>query len=315
MIRTLIAAAAFSMTSLAIAGDGCPSAATPCSGDKAAVTTVANDKDGSCDKPCTGEAAVTQVADTASKSCGATDKAAAITQVANAEGETCSKPCDSGAATTKVAYAEGETCSKPCDGSAKASTTSLVSYMPKMSYRVSGEDTCCPKTAETMAKEHNGSVNYVVNNVAYDTKPEAIEAHAAQLKAYMMDLVRIQYAVDGECVPCPTAAKEKAASCESKKMQYRVGPASFDCAEKAIAASVMAYNAAKKVSMQYAVGEDTTTCSVGAKTMAKKANCSVEYVVNGKRTNCSKEAGYLQTVASVESALKALETAATGAGA
>lgn len=294
MVRTLFASLAVSMTSIAMACDTC-GCTTPAECTGAKTTTVA-DESKSCASSCTAK----------------TD--AVVMAVANAEGETCSQTCTKtcdGAAVTTVANAEGgESCTATCDGSAKASGVSLVSYMPKMTYNVAGADTCCPKTAAAMAKEKNDHVHYVVNNVSYDSKAEAMGAHAKQLNTYMMDIVRIQYAVNGECVACPTAAKEMASSCESKTMQYKVGPATFDCAEKAIAASVMAYNAAQKVNMTYAVGDEMTTCTVGAKDMAKKANCSVEYVVNGQRTNCVKTAGYLKTVASVESALKALETAA-----
>jgi len=326
MVRTLFASLAVSMTSIAMACDTC-GCSTPAECTGAKTTTVADDAK-ACAESCTDKTdavvmAVSNTTDgeacteTCTKTC---DGEASVTAlVSNAEGEacteTCTKTCDGEASTTSlVSNTEGESCSEPCtetcDGSDKASGFSLVTFMPKMTYSVGGADTCCPKTAATMAKDSNEHVHYVVNNVSYDSKAEAMDAHAKQLNSYMMDLVRIQYAVDGECVACPTAAKELADSCESKKMQYKVGPATFDSAEAAINASIMAYNAAQKVSMQYAVGDEVTTCTVSAKDMAKKADCSVEYVVNGQRTNCVKTAGYLKTVASVESALKALETAA-----
>lgn len=297
MVRTLFASLAVSMTSLAMACDTCGcTSPDECTGAK---TTNVSEDGKSCASSCTA----------------ATD--AVVMAVANGEGgaTACTKSCDgTAAATSLVSNTDGASCTTTCDGSAKTPAVSLVSFMPKMTYNVAGENTCCPKAAAAMASEKHDQIHYVVNNVSYDTKAEAMGAHMKQLNAYMMDLVRIQYAVDGECVACPTAAKELASACESKKMQYKVGPATFDSAEAAIAASVMAYNAAHNVSMTYAVGDETTTCSVSAKEMAQKANCSVEYVVNGQRTNCAKTAGYLKTVASVESALKALE-AAPGANA
>ena len=124
----------------------------------------------------------------------------------------------------------------------------------------------------------------------------------------MLDLVRIQYVSGDECVACPEKAGKMA---KEGKLQYRVGPATFDCAESAIRASVMAYNAAQQVKMEYAVGEQTTTCSVSAGQMADKAGCSVEYVVNGQHTKCKTSADYMKTLAAVENALKALENAST----
>jgi len=302
MLRTLIASLAVSVTSLAIAG-GCGAETTsvaeterkssctqPCDGDKAAAVTLVSNDASDCNTPCTG-AKTQQVADKSD----------------------CSQPCTGDKAAMQTVANEGASCSQPCTGE-KTSGVSLVSYMPKMGYEVNGECIPCPKSAAAMAKKSNDHVQYVVNEVSYDSKAEAMAAHAKQLETFMMDLVRIQYAVDGECVPCPDKAQEMASSCSSKQMQYKVGPAVFDNAEDAIRASIMAYNAAQKVHMEYAAGDTVTQCSTSAKDMAKKAGCSVEYVVNGQRTPCSKTAGYLKTVASVESALKALETV-QGAGA
>lgn len=265
---------------------------------------------------CPNDSATSTTTQVAHKTEGGTCCSAAAAVATVSEQKTCEKACAtacSSAAVTAVAAAGDKTCSSSCKGdTAEASTTSLVSAMPRMTYRVNGKDTCCPKTAGEMAASP-ADIHYVVAGAEYDTRAEAIEAHSAQLQRFMMDLVRIQYAVDGECVACPDAAKKMAAACESKKVQYKVGPAVFDTAEQAVAASVMAYNAAQKVNMEYAVGEQTVTCSIKATEMADKAHCSVEFVINGQRTKCSKEAGYLKSIASVESALKALEAAAAGA--
>ena len=178
-----------------------------------------------------------------------------------------------------------------------------------MTYKVGNQTMTCSKMAGAKASEQHTHMHYVVNGVEFDDHAQAMIAHAKQLEAKMMDLVRVQLAVNGECVACPDSAKAMADSCESKKLQYRVGPATFDNAEDAIKASIMAYNAAMSVKMEYAVGESTTSCSVSAGEMAKANNCSVEYVVNGQRTGCKTSAGYMKTLVSVQNALKALETA------
>lgn len=288
MVRMLIASMAMSIATASMACDTCGCR------DKApeATQVKAAEKAQACQTTCAtagAQAAVTQVAGEGAV-CSEADKAACI-----AKGEECATAC-----------------ATACEGEPNAAQASLVGYMPKMTFKVGDESTCCPKTAAALAKKSNDHVHYMVNNVSYDDKAEAMGAHAKQLHNYMMDLVRIQYAVNGECVACPDSAKAMAASCTSKNLQYKVGPATFDSAEAAIKASVMAWNAAKNVSMQYAVGDEVTTCSKSAGAMADKASCSVEYVVNGQRTNCSKTAKYMQTVASVESALKALETASAG---
>lgn len=246
--------------------------------------------------------------------CESSCDGAAVTTVADTE--TCSSTCSGGAAVLAVANDScstecAEACDEPCESSCDGDKgITLVSHMPAMTYKVGDETMSCSKMAGAKATEQNTHMHYVVNGVEFDSHADAMTAHGKQLKGMMMDLVRIQYAVNGECVACPTEAHEMAASCESKTLQYRVGPALFANAEDAIKASIMAYNAAKNVKMEYAVGEKMTTCSVSAGEMAKAADCSVEFVVNGQRTNCKTSAGYLQTVASVQSALKALENAA-----
>lgn len=263
--------------------------------------------------------ALTATMSAACPTCGCrdanTDTVSDEAKSADACATECAASCESGceqAAVTAVAGA-GDDCSSTCDAAATcsgAASVSFASYIPAMTYKVGDESMTCSKMAGSMAKEHNTHLHYVVNGVEYDSHTEAMTAHAKQLQGMMMDLVRVQYAVNGECVACPDTAKEMAASCESKTLQYRVGPAIFDNADDAIKASMMAYSAAMSTTMEYAVGDATTTCAVSASEMAKAADCSVEYVVNGQRTGCKTSAGYMKTLASVQNALKALETAA-----
>ncbi|USN97980.1 MAG: hypothetical protein H6810_07235 [Phycisphaeraceae bacterium] len=300
MVRALTVSMVVSLVSMAYAGDGCSTAKqsgdcqTTCTrSTEAAIQTVALEGEG-CASACTKGA-----------------QPALQTVAFEAGGQGCGSACSAAEKAACLAKGEAGTCSKAGCGSAQgAAHASLVSDMPQMTYKVDSESTGCPKTAAAMAEAHGSTIHYVVADHEYASQPEAMAAHEAQLRDYMMSLVRVQYAVDGECVACPDQAK--AMACESKKLQYKVGPAVFDNAEDAVRASILAWNAAQKVNMQYAVGEQVTSCSDSAGAMAEAAHCSVEYVVNGQRTMCQKTAGYMQTLARVESALKALETAQTG---
>lgn len=313
MVKALIATMLMS-ASMAVACPtcGCQDAASKNANTKAATKTVSDEK--ACTGECSGPA----------EACCSKTDAATMTVAAPAEGaSSCGADCpmtgaaggaavmavsdESCSATCASASSCESACETACDGAASA--TSFVAYMPKMTYKVGNESMTCSKMAGSKAAEQKTHMHFVVAGHEYDDQAEAMVAHGKQLETMMMDLVRIQYAVNGECVACPTEAHAKADSCETQRLQYRVGPATFDSAEDAIKASIMAYNAAQNVKMEYAVGEDTTTCSTSAGMMAKEANCKVEYVVNGKRTNCSKSAAYMKTLASVESALKALEAA------
>ncbi len=199
-------------------------------------------------------------------------------------------------------------CSK---GAANSAQASLVSFMPKMAYKIGDQTTTCSKTAAALAEKTGSSMTYVVNGVEYTDKLEAMAANDKQLESYLMDLCRVQYAVDGECVSCPVAAHNMTAD-GSKPLQYRVGPAVFDNADDAIKASVMAWNASHKVAMEYAVGDELTTCSKSAGMMAEKTGGKVEYVVNGQRTGCAKTAAHMQMMARVQAALKAIEAVSAG---
>ena len=279
MVRILIASLAFT-ASIAAACPSCGTHATDATDPAVQKVSAPAENTKSCDGVCplTGGKLTLVSAETAEECTASCEKA-------------CDTPCDSG----------------------KANSISYVSYMPKMAYRVGDETTTCVKTAGAMASETNTEMHFVVNGAEFASQEQAMMAHGKQLEGMMMNLVRVQYAVSGECVSCPTEAKALAASCETKTLQYQVGPATFDNAEDAINASIMAYNAAQKVNVEYVVGDETTTCSKTAGAMASAANCSVEYVVNGQRTHCDKAAAYMKTLASVQSALKALETAAAGA--
>jgi hypothetical protein len=313
MVRTLIATLVMS-ASMAVA---CPTCGCTDAKAETASTTTASTKVVSDAKDCTKEC--TAAAEACCSSKEAAVQTVAAEKAASCSGETC--PLTGAAITTVAADKTAEcatecatacetACDKPCDG--EKTGISFVSYMPKMTYKVGDETMGCSKMAGAKAAEQNTHMHFVVADHEYDNQAEAMTAHAKQLEGMMMDLVRIQYAVNDECVACPVEAKALAATCETKKLQYKVGPATFDNAEDAIAASIMAYNAAKSVNVQYAVGDEITTCSESAGMMADKANCSVEYVVNGNRTTCSKSAGYMKTLASVESALKALAAASSG---
>lgn len=273
--RIAPALAAMSFAAFALAG--------PCTGD--AKTTEAKADKAGCAAVCplTGQATAQTVAFTGD---GA-DKAACAEKA---------EACAAKAECTDMAKAD---CEKACD----KADVSFAKFIPAMGYKVGNEKSCCPKMAGEMAQENGGQVHFVVDGREYNNRAEAIVAHQKQLQGYLLELTRVQYAVDGECVPCPDAAK----ACDSKKVQYKVGPALFDSAEEAVRASVMAWNAAQQVKAEYAVAGEKTACVKTAGAMAEKANCSVEYVVNGKKTNCNVEANYLETMARVESALKAVE--------
>lgn len=251
--------------------------------------------------PCTGKVQTAEAKAGCATACPLQSGAQATAQTVSytQDAKDCADKAAACATKAECADMAKADCEKACDKSA----VSFAKFIPAMGYKVGDEKSCCPKMAGEMAQKNGGTVHFVVDGREYASRAEAIVAHQKQLQNFLVELTRVQYAVDGECVPCPEAAM----ACESKKIQYKVGPALFDSAEEAVRASVMAWNAARQVKAEYTVAGEKTACVKTAGAMAEKANCSVEYVVNGKKTNCTTEAGYLETMASVESALKAIE--------
>jgi hypothetical protein len=201
-----------------------------------------------------------------------------------------------------------------CEGKeSEKSGLQMVSFpadMPAMHYVVGDKETCCPEEAAQLVSA-GGQMQYKIANVTYTDQAEAGKAYAAELEHYLDRMTRISFVVGEECCCCPLQAEELAKT-SGQTVRYKVGNTVFDCADKAIRASALAYGRAQQVNMHYAVDGQETEC---AETFAQAKACTTtkaSYLVAGKETQCEVEAACMLVTAKIEAALMAAEQAAQG---
>jgi len=209
-----------------------------------------------------------------------------------------------GAAVQTVAYGPGE--QGETSSIEKQCTKSVaLASVPKMSMVVGDKTTTCSVEAKELCEKSGESVAYLVAGRKFECREKATKAYTTALTSHLEGMTRISYVVDGACVACPMEAKTRADAGE--KVAYKVGNYTFECPEKAIAASVMAYNASQKVRMAMQVGETKTHCPVQARELANKTDAPIMYTVNGKTTKCEVTASSELAMARIEAAINAIE--------
>jgi hypothetical protein len=173
------------------------------------------------------------------------------------------KPCCSKEAGAEVACQKSD-CKKECSGCA---VTTAMAKLPKMTYRVAGEETCCSKSAEAMAAgKEDASIEYVVGEHSFETKQAAYTSLVEQTESMVNDFV----------TPC---------KCEVSGVT-KIAGTECSCPMKAGKTSEIVQAAIKDIGMTYAVGEETCSCPNKAKAMAKAAGTQATFVVNGEKTSC-----------------------------
>jgi hypothetical protein len=271
-----------------------------------------------CDKPCTGKSAKT-VADKSgcSKPCGESAKT-----VADKSG--CPKPCGKSAKT--VADKSGEGCPHAKDAKSgcpesclksgvkltadksegcpiRAKAHAILSSMPKITYQIGEEKTCCGKTA-AKAREEGKVVKYWVGDESFDTEVAAKKRLVSLLEAEVEQMKTVQYSVNGETVGCPKSASHMAEQ-NGGKVAYRVAGFDFDNQEKAEKAVKLVKAAADDVKMSYKVGDKTFCCDKMAGAESSKNGEKMHYVVGEEETGCAETARLMLTEAKAQAMVEA----------
>jgi len=169
--------------------------------------------------------------------------------------------------------AKATACGDKCTGGAKdaagkggcAGEKLVAAGMPKMTYIVGDEKTCCPETAAKLAEKNSGAkIQYVLGEKTYADKTEALTAYETALNEYLTTVTTVRYAVGDQCVSCPDAAAKMAAD-NKQTVKYRVASFTFTDkakAEEAAKAAKTAADGVKLVSATDAKAEGKT-CSAG----------------------------------------------------
>ena len=173
-------------------------------------------------------------------------------------------------------------CPASCDS---AECASALEALPKMTYLVGTESTCCDKSAASLAQKHDAPIQFVVGEETFDSKEDAYETLISKTE----EMVNA-FTTPSTChVSGTTTIAGEKCSCSVKAGE--------------IAKQVSA--ATQLVSMSYKVGEESCNCPMSAAAMAKKAGTDMTYVIAGEETTCSKTARLKLAQAKYLAAVKA----------
>ncbi|MEL6896754.1 MAG: hypothetical protein AAFP90_11675 [Planctomycetota bacterium] len=159
-------------------------------------------------------------------------------------------------------------CSKT--GVCSKAVASAMEDLPKMTFLVGKQETCCSQSAAALAKKADKPVQYLVSETAYKTEAEAFDALVVNTEGALK-----AFTTPHTCkVSGTTTIAGEACSCSVKAGQ--------------IATKVR--TAVNLVSMQYKVGNETCSCPTKAASLAKASGKAKMFVVAGKETTCAKTA-------------------------
>ena len=165
----------------------------------------------------------------------------------------------------------GKACDKQCAkecGSCPIQTA--MSKLPKMTYLVGKEATCCSESAAKMAKEHDSPIKYVVANKTFAEKGKATLALADATEQFVKAFTTTK--------ECKVSGK------------FTVAGKELCCSVMAGERATLAKNAMKKIKMAYLVGDKKCACPNEAASLAKKTGEDKVFVVADEKTCCSVDA-------------------------
>jgi hypothetical protein len=149
--------------------------------------------------------------------------------------------------------------------------STALDRLPKLTYKVGDETTCCSETAAKLAAEKDVAIQFVVADKTFECENEAnlalVEATEKFVAAFATPCkceASGHVAVAGKEVCCDAAAAEVAKlakkAMDDVKLTYLVGEESVCCPD---AAKTLAANTGKPVIL--CVGTDKTPCEITAR--------------------------------------------------
>jgi hypothetical protein len=171
---------------------------------------------------------------------------------------------------TAAAFAQSESCpDKDCQGTCPFAAA--TDQLPKMTFKVGDESTCCSASAEALAKEHGADILFVVAENDYSDKNEAMAALAGVTEEFVSKFttpstcsVSGTTKLAGHTMKCAESAgklaEEMKSAMDQVQLVYKVGDESCECPNKAKSLAEE-----KGETMQFVVGEESTCCSVDAR--------------------------------------------------
>lgn len=192
-----------------------------------------------------------------------------------------------GASSAKACCSSKEGCDGGCPISA------AMASLPKMSYKVGEESTCCSHSAKALAEKHSAPIHFVVAETSYTDKSEAMTALVTKTEAAL-------------------AAYTTPSVCETSGTTTIAGE-KCSCPMKAAAHTKLVKAAVESVSLSYVVGEEACSCPTKAKELAA-GGAEMKYVVGGEETCCEMTARLNVARAKYKAAVEALTKAQAATG-
>ena len=194
----------------------------------------------------------------------------------------CASSCESSSASS----CEASTCESDC----ACPIGKAMAALPKMTYKVGEESTCCSSSAAALAKEHDAPIHFVVAKKEFDSKDKAMVELAAVTTKFVDDFATPH--------TCETSGKTS------------VCGESMSCSVSAGKMASVAKEAMKTVSMKFKVGDEECGCPTKAAELAKTSGAKKEYVIGEATTCCSVDAQIKLAHAKYRAAVVALAKAA-----
>ena len=180
-------------------------------------------------------------------------------------------------------------CASEC-ASAKGCPIELaMGKLPKLTYKIGKEETCCAASAAELAKKHDAPMKFVVAEKSFAKKGEAMLALATATEKFVADFTTTS--------ECKTSGK------------FTVAGKELCCNVMAGQRAEMAKKAMSKVEMAYLVGEKECSCPTQAASLAKESGKDKLFVVAGEKTACSVTARLKLAQAKYKAAVEALAKA------
>ena len=180
-----------------------------------------------------------------------------------------------------------------CCSKGECPISAAMASLPKMSYKVGEEATCCSHSAQALAEKHSAPIHFVVAETSYTEKSEAmtalVEKTEAMLAAYTTPCVCEKSGtttIAGQTCSCPTMAAENT-----------------ELVKAAVAS----------VNLAYVVGDETCNCPMKAKELAA-GGAEMKYVVGGEETCCEMTARLNVARAKYKAVVEALQKSQAAAG-
>ena len=203
---------------------------------------------------------------------------AAATKVSAEKTSTDAKEC-----TGKCATGEG-TCEKCASG--ECPIAAAMEKLPKLTFMVGTEETCCNASAESIAKEKHLPVIFVVGEKKFEKQAEAMSALADSTEAFVNDFTAPH--------TCNVSGKTSLAGAE------------MTCSEQAGKIALAMKEAMQTIAISYKVGDKSCDCPNEAKTLAAKSGAATEFVVGEECTSCPIDARIKLAKAKFRAALEAM---------